>query len=79
MSESALYELRNVSKRFTRGGQTITIFEGLTMSIPAKDFVAVMGPSGSGKTTLLNLLGGIDAPSEGEITLVGELLYKVSV
>jgi putative ABC transport system ATP-binding protein len=78
MTEPALYELRNVSKRFSRGGEPITIFEGLSMTIPEKDFVAVMGPSGSGKTTLLNLLGGIDSPTEGEIAFQGQRIDDLS-
>ncbi|MCE9521935.1 MAG: ABC transporter ATP-binding protein [Alphaproteobacteria bacterium] len=66
MSEP-LIVLKAVTKRYTRGKQSVPIFERLDMSIPTQDFVAVMGPSGSGKTTLLNLLGGIDKPSGGEI------------
>jgi putative ABC transport system ATP-binding protein len=64
---SPLYTLKNLSKRYTRGKETVTIFDALDMTIPAGDFIAIMGPSGSGKTTLLNLLGGIDRPSSGEV------------
>ena len=68
---SRLFELSGVGKRFQRGKETITIFDGLSMAIEAGDFVAIMGPSGSGKTTLLNLLGGVDQPSTGEIRFDG--------
>ena len=63
----ALIQLKGLTKSYTRGKQSVPIFERLDMSIPAQDFVAIMGPSGSGKTTLLNLLGGIDKPTGGEI------------
>jgi putative ABC transport system ATP-binding protein len=66
-----LVALLHVSKRFVKGKETIDIFERLDLTIPTKDFVAVMGPSGSGKTTLLNLLGGIDRPDGGEIHIAG--------
>ena len=68
----ALITLKGVSKRYTRGKQTIQIFEHLDMAIPRQDFVAIMGPSGSGKTTLLNMLGGIDRPTSGEIDFDGK-------
>ncbi|MEA1675105.1 ABC transporter ATP-binding protein [Nitrospirillum sp. BR 11163] len=71
MTGQTLIHLQDVSKRFVKGKDTITIFDHLGLSIPAGDFVAVMGPSGSGKTTLLNLLGGIDQPTEGSITFDG--------
>jgi putative ABC transport system ATP-binding protein len=63
----ALIQMKGLTKSYTRGKQTVPIFERLDMSIPTQDFVAIMGPSGSGKTTLLNLLGGIDKPTGGEI------------
>src|SRR6516165_5658048 len=62
-----MVHLVQVSKRFTKGRETISIFDQLDMTIPHRDFVAVMGPSGSGKTTLLNLLGGIDRADAGEV------------
>jgi putative ABC transport system ATP-binding protein len=71
MSAKALIELVDVSKRFTKGRETITIFDHLSMTIAEGDFIAMMGPSGSGKTTLLNMLGGIDTPTSGEIRFAG--------
>ncbi len=67
----ALYQLTDLSKRYTRGRESITIFSDLTMEIAPKDFISIMGPSGSGKTTLLNLLGGIDRPSSGSVVCDG--------
>jgi putative ABC transport system ATP-binding protein len=71
MSDAYSFQLKKVCKRFVKGKETITIFDGLDLDIPAGDFVAIMGPSGSGKTTLLNLLGGIDHVSSGEIVFDG--------
>ncbi len=67
-----LINLKGVTKSYTRGKQSVPIFERLDMTIPQQDFVAIMGPSGSGKTTLLNLLGGIDKPTGGEIVFDGK-------
>src|SRR5215831_14573581 len=68
-----MVRLSRLAKRFTKGKETITIFDHLDLTIPRGDFVAVMGPSGSGKTTLLNLLGGIDQCDTGEIVIAGQL------
>jgi putative ABC transport system ATP-binding protein len=76
MSE-AIVSLRNVSKRYIRGKQSVDVLEGLTLDIPAGEFVALMGPSGSGKTTLLNLIGGLDKPTSGEIIVSGEHLERL--
>lgn len=73
-----LVALLHVSKGFVKGKETIGIFENLDLTIPTKDFVAVMGPSGSGKSTLLNLLGGIDRPNSGEIHIAGTRIDKLS-
>ncbi len=70
-TDELLFQLKNVSKSFTRGKETITIFEGLNLSIKKGDFVSIMGPSGSGKTTLLNMLGGVDKPTKGSILFDG--------
>ncbi|MFO1099121.1 MAG: ABC transporter ATP-binding protein [Xanthobacteraceae bacterium] len=73
-----LVALLHVTKGFVKGKETIGIFESLDLTIPTKDFVAVMGPSGSGKSTLLNLLGGIDRPNSGEIHIAGTRIDKLS-
>jgi putative ABC transport system ATP-binding protein len=77
MSE-AIISLRNIVKRYVRGKQSVDVLEGLTLDIPKGEFVALMGPSGSGKTTLLNLIGGLDTPTSGEITVAGQRLDKMS-
>ncbi|MEX0900730.1 MAG: ABC transporter ATP-binding protein [Gammaproteobacteria bacterium] len=69
--------LRGVSKRYTRGRETVTVLQDLDLDVAAGDFVALMGPSGSGKTTLLNLLGGIDRATAGEIEVAGNRLDKM--
>src|SRR4051812_14616786 len=74
----SLVEVRDLHKVFSRGGQRIDVLEGVNLDIPEGDFLALMGPSGSGKTTLLNLLGGLDTPSEGSITVAGDRLDKLS-
>ncbi|WP_422385555.1 ABC transporter ATP-binding protein [Oceanicaulis alexandrii] len=73
-----LYELTNLSRRYTRGKESVAIFEDLTMTINRGDFIAIMGPSGSGKTTLLNLLGGIDKPSGGQVVCNGLRIDNLS-
>jgi putative ABC transport system ATP-binding protein len=78
MSNAPLVRLAELSKRFVKGKETITIFDRLDLSIPSGDFAAVMGPSGSGKTTLLNLLGGIDRLDAGEIHVAGERIDRMS-
>jgi putative ABC transport system ATP-binding protein len=72
------FQLRQVSKRFVKGKETISIFDGLDLDIPAQDYVAIMGPSGSGKTTLLNVLGGIDHITSGEVLFDGKRVDTLS-
>ncbi len=67
-----------VSKSYTRGKETIEVLRELSMAVPRGDFLALMGPSGSGKTTLLNLLGGLDHPTSGTITVDGERIDNLS-
>jgi putative ABC transport system ATP-binding protein len=62
-------QVRNVRKLYQRDKQQVSVLDGLTLDIAPGDFVGLMGPSGSGKTTLLNLIGGIDQPTSGEITV----------
>jgi putative ABC transport system ATP-binding protein len=81
MSDTAatpVVRLLNVRKGFTKGQETISIFDALNLSIPPGDFVAIMGPSGSGKTTMLNLLGGLDRVDAGEIDVAGKRIDRLS-
>ena len=77
-AEQPMVRLTGVAKRFTKGRETISIFDHLDLAIPRGDFIAVMGPSGSGKTTLLNLLGGIDRADAGEISVADQRIDGLS-
>jgi putative ABC transport system ATP-binding protein len=75
---NTLVQIKNLSKTYTRGTQKVEVLHGINLDIEAGDFVALMGPSGSGKTTLLNLIGGLDAPTGGSITVGGERIDQLS-
>jgi putative ABC transport system ATP-binding protein len=75
---STLISIRDLTKSYERGKQKVEVLHGLTLDIPKGDFVALMGPSGSGKTTLLNLIGGLDQPSSGELSIDGKRIDKFS-
>jgi putative ABC transport system ATP-binding protein len=69
---SVLVEIRKLSKVYTRGKEKIEVLHHVDLDIEKGDFLALMGPSGSGKTTLLNLIGGLDSPTEGSLTIAGK-------
>src|SRR5256714_7345171 len=75
---SSLIKVRGLNKTYSRGGEKIQVLQGLDLDVDKGDFVAFMGPSGSGKTTLLNLLGGLDVPSAGSITVDGDEITHMS-
>ena len=77
MSQS-LVTVRDLHKVFRRGNERIDVLQGVDLDIPEGDFLALMGPSGSGKTTLLNLIGGLDTPSQGSITVGGDRIDNMS-
>jgi putative ABC transport system ATP-binding protein len=77
MTES-MVAVRSLTKIYERGKQKVEVLHGLTLDIPQGDFVALMGPSGSGKTTLLNLIGGLDQPTSGEISVGGVRIDRLS-
>src|SRR5476651_1793980 len=77
-SASSLIHVRGLDKKYYRGGEEIHVLQGLNLDVDQGDFVALMGPSGSGKTTLLNLLGGLDVPTRGSITVAGDEVTSMS-
>jgi putative ABC transport system ATP-binding protein len=78
MSEAPLVRIRDIHKSYSRGTERIDVLKGVSLDIPAGDFLALMGPSGSGKTTLLNMLGGIDSPTQGLIEVSGVSIGNLS-
>jgi putative ABC transport system ATP-binding protein len=75
---NSLVQTENLSKTYTRGTQHVEVLHSINLAIEEGDFVALMGPSGSGKTTLLNLIGGLDAPTGGSISVGGERIDQYS-
>ncbi|MGD2168227.1 MAG: ABC transporter ATP-binding protein [Gammaproteobacteria bacterium] len=75
---SAIVSIRNLSKSYKRGRQTVSVLANLNLEVGQGEFLALMGPSGSGKTTLLNLIGGLDKANSGEIEVAGQQLEKMS-
>jgi putative ABC transport system ATP-binding protein len=71
-------EVRNVKRWIQNGSRRVEILKGISLSIPAGQFVAIVGASGSGKSTLLGLLAGLDTPSEGEIWLDGTPIHNLA-
>ena len=75
---ASLIKVRDLDKTYRRGGEEIHVLQGLNLDVDAGEFIAFMGPSGSGKTTLLNLLGGLDVPTRGSITVAGDEITHMS-
>jgi putative ABC transport system ATP-binding protein len=75
---TSLIRARGLGKTYRRAGEEIHVLQGLNLDVDGGEFIAFMGPSGSGKTTLLNLLGGIDVPSEGSVTVAGDEITRMS-
>ena len=74
----SLIAVRGLEKTYQRGAEEIHVLRGLDLDVEAGEFIAFMGPSGSGKTTLLNLLGGLDLPTAGSITVAGDEITHLS-
>jgi putative ABC transport system ATP-binding protein len=76
--KDSLIKIRGLDKTYKRGGEDVRVLQGLNLDVGKGEFVAFMGPSGSGKTTLLNLLGGLDLPTAGSITVAGDEVSRMS-
>lgn len=73
-----MIQLKQVTKIFRTGSQSVAALQGVTLQIRSGEFVAVMGPSGCGKSTLLHLMAGIDRATSGEIWFDGQALHAMS-
>jgi len=74
----ALIEIRNLTKQYRKGDETITPLDDVSLDIEQGEFISLMGSSGTGKSTLLNLIASIDRPDSGQITVDGTEITKLS-
>ena len=73
-----LVRVEHVEKVFHRGSEDIHVLSDLSLRVKNGEFLALMGPSGSGKSTLLNLIGGLDQPTRGEVSVAGQRIDQLS-
>lgn len=79
MHETApVIDCRQVTRTYSEGPEKLTIFSDISLQVAAGETVAIVGSSGAGKTTLLNLLGGLDRPSSGQISICGNDIHRLS-
>ena len=74
----ALLELRDITKFYRLGGEEIHALDGISMEIDEGDFISIIGPSGSGESTLMHILGCLDSPSSGTLSLDGQMIQNAS-
>jgi putative ABC transport system ATP-binding protein len=73
-----LVRVEHVEKVFHRGSEDIHVLSDLSLRVKNGEFLALMGPSGSGKSTLLNLIGGLDQPTRGEVSVAGQRIDQLT-
>ena len=78
MENNAVITIKNLVKRFPVGADFFTALKGVNLTLNTGEFMGLVGPSGSGKTTLLNIIGGLDTPSEGEVSVLDKSLGNTS-
>lgn len=75
---SAIVEVRNLARDYSMGSGAVHALRGVTFDVEEGEWVAIVGPSGCGKSTLLNLLGAVDTPDAGSLTIAGERIDRMS-
>ncbi|MED5426239.1 MAG: ABC transporter ATP-binding protein [Candidatus Neomarinimicrobiota bacterium] len=78
MENNAVITINNLVKRFPVGGDYFTALKDVNLTLNKGEFTGLVGPSGSGKTTLLNIIGGLDSPTEGQVSVLGQALNDTS-
>ena len=74
MSKLTVVQIKNLKKQFTIGSGFFNALRNINLSLSTGEFIGLVGPSGSGKTTLLNIIGGLDSPTEGQVSVLGKIL-----
>ena len=78
MENNAVITINNLVKHFPVGGDFFTALKDIDLTLNKGEFTGLIGPSGSGKTTLLNIIGGLDSPTEGQVSVLGQALNDTS-
>ena len=78
MENNGVITINNLVKRFPVGGDFFTALKNIDLTLNKGEFTGLIGPSGSGKTTLLNIIGGLDSPTEGQVSVLGQALNDTS-
>jgi putative ABC transport system ATP-binding protein len=78
MTNNSVITIQNLVKQFPVGGDFFTALKDLSLTINKGEFTGLIGPSGSGKTTLLNIIGGLDSPTKGKVSVLGQALNDTS-
>jgi putative ABC transport system ATP-binding protein len=73
-----MLELKNITKEYVTASETVSALKGVSIAFRDREFVSILGPSGCGKTTLLNIIGGIDTPDSGDISIRGEKMADMN-
>ncbi len=78
MNDAVVLFCEGLTKSYSEGGMSVDVLQGIDFQVEKGERVAIIGSSGSGKSTLLQLLGGLDVPSQGQVTVDGQLLSSLS-
>ena len=78
MKKENIIHINNLKKKYAIGGDFFTALDNINLEVDKGEFMGLVGPSGSGKTTLLNIIGGLDSPSSGDITVLSHSMLNTS-